>query len=168
MTTQGRGRVREVRGESVRVVTMRGYESRVRVREWERESNCVELRMAKPVESASLSRDVISLRRRIKNFFTYCSISLRRWRPIILNNSIRIEIFYMYIIKTDEEWCEIKINVYFSYNMRCLVTPSCSCRKSNWIKYFIERFYRTHPIGKSWENHYSLNSHCTVWEINCN
>jgi len=54
----------------------------------------VELCTVKPVESVSLSRDVISLRRKIKSFFTYCSIDLRRRKPIILDNSIRIEISY--------------------------------------------------------------------------
>jgi len=53
------------------------------------------------VESVSLSRDVTSLRRRIKSFFTHCSINLRRQKPIILNNSIRIEISYMTINKSD-------------------------------------------------------------------
>jgi hypothetical protein len=56
----------------------------------------VKLWTAKPVELASLSRDVISLRRKIKSFFTYCAINLKRRKPIILNNSISIEISYKF------------------------------------------------------------------------
>jgi hypothetical protein len=38
-------------------------------------------------------RNVVSLQRRIKSFFTYCSMNLH-WKPIIFNNSIKVEISY--------------------------------------------------------------------------
>jgi len=82
---QGRGRMRECKSsndESMRVC--------------ESESNCRVVNGK--TYGASLSRDVISLRKRIKSFFTYCSINLRRQRLIILNNSIRIEISYICIV----------------------------------------------------------------------
>jgi len=57
------------------------------------DSSRVESRTAKACGVSLVYRDIFaSLRGRIKSLFTYCFIILRRRKPIILNNSIRIQI----------------------------------------------------------------------------
>jgi hypothetical protein len=90
---------------------------------------------AKSMKSASLSRDIISLRRRIKSFFTYCSIDLRHRRPVILNNSIRIEISYSCIMKSD-----VPTKITFQNSLQCY--ENCSKIRCDSKGMMVQRIFR--------------------------